>query len=279
MSNERYQLGRTSGARNSNNLLYVSSSQYGSDWYSALHTHSCTELFCCLCGIGEFKANGSTFPVGSDDLVIINPNVEHTEISFDSNPLEYIVLGVDGLTFRFGEKSSDAYAVLNYRSYKDEIIFYLKELLKEAQEQPEGWEDICRNIFAVLLAKIQRHTNYSIDTVPTPKINKDCAAAKRFIDEHFTEPLTLDILTEHIHVNKYYLAHAFRNTYGVSPINYLNERRIKESEYMLENTDYSLSQISHMLGFSSPSYFSQSFRRAKNMSPANYRKQMQKNPQ
>lgn len=274
MSNNRYQLKQKSGSRDSNNLLYVSSSQYGADWHSALHTHACTELFYCVCGIGEFRADGTKFPVGSDDLVIINPNVEHTEISFPSNPLEYIVLGVDGLTFTFSNKDSDAYAILNYREYRDEIIFYLRELLREAQEQPKDWENVCRNLFAVLLTKIQRHTDYEIDTVPAPRINKDCAAAKRYIDEHFIEPVTLDLITEHIHVNKYYLAHEFKKTYGISPMSYLNEKRIKESEYMLQNTDYSLAQIASMLGFSSPSYFSQSFRRAKDMSPAEYRKQI-----
>lgn len=274
MSNMRYQLEQKSGNRDVNNLLYVSSSQYGADWHSELHTHACTELFYCVCGIGEFRADGITFPVGSDDLVIINPNVEHTEISIPSNPLEYIVLGVDGMTFRFGEQHTDAYAILNYREFRDEIIFYLRELLREAKEQPQGWEDVCRHLFAVLLHKIQRHTDYTIDPVIAPRMNKDCAVAKRYIDEHFTEPLTLDMLTEYIHVNKYYLAHAFRKAYGISPINYLNERRIQESQYLLKNTDYSLAQISHLLGFSSPSYFSQRFRRAQGISPAAYRKQI-----
>ena len=41
---------------------------------------------------------------------------------------------------------------------------------------------------------------------------------------------------------------------------------------MLENTDHTLSQIAHMLGFSSPSYFSQSFRRITKQSPMEYRK-------
>ncbi len=57
-------------------------------------------------------------------------------------------------------------------------------------------------------------------------------------------------------MNKYYLVHSFSKEYGVSPINYLIGRRIEESRYLLADTNHSLSQISHMLGFSSPSYFS-----------------------
>lgn len=74
------------------------------------------------------------------------------------------------------------------------------------------------------------------------------------------------------HVNKYYLVHSFSKEYEISPINYLIERRVQESCYLLCDTDHSLSQISHMMGFSSPSYFSQSFRKTMGMSPMEYRK-------
>ena len=75
------------------------------------------------------------------------------------------------------------------------------------------------------------------------------------------------MLAEVAHVNKYHLSHTFQREYGISPISYLITRRIREGRHMLENTSYSLSQIAHSIGFSSPSYFSQSFRKA-----AEYRK-------
>jgi len=102
----------------------------------------------------------------------------------------------------------------------------------------------------------------------TYRANSECAAARRYIDEHFTEPLSLDTLAEVAHVNKYHLSHTFRREYGISPINYLIMRRIREGRHMLEHTSYSLSQIAHSIGFSSPSYFSQSFRKAEGLSPA-----------
>ena len=277
MSTDRY-LFQNTAASDSNHLLYVSASQYGLDWHSAPHTHACTELFYCVCGIGEFHVDGDVIPVGSDDLIIINPNVEHTETSRPANPLEYIVLGINGLTFRSEDSHSTPYTILNYREFRDEILFYLRELLHEAQTQPDNWEVVCGHLFAVLLAKLQRHTGYAINAVPVQRANKECAAVRRYIDEHFDEPLTLDQLAEHIHVNKYYLSHTFRKEFGISPINYLNERRIRESQYLLEHTNHSLSQIAHMLGFSSPSYFSQSFRRAEGISPVEYRKQHTQSP-
>ena len=60
--------------------------------------------------------------------------------------------------------------------------------------------------------------------------------------------------------------------YGISPINYMISCRIDEAKHLLKNGDYSLAVISHTLGFSSPSYFSQTFRKLTNMSPNEYRK-------
>ena len=82
---------------------------------------------------------------------------------------------------------------------------------------------------------------------------------------------TLDSLAEEAHINKYYLSHAFKQEYGISPINYMNYRRIEESKYLLAETDLSLTQISQLLGVSSLSYFSQVFRKTQASSPLEYR--------
>ena len=82
-------------------LLYITTSKYEGDWQSILHSHPFSELFYVVSGGGFFIAEGQEFPVGTNDLVIINPHVQHTEKSLQTAPLEYIVLGIDGLAFSF----------------------------------------------------------------------------------------------------------------------------------------------------------------------------------
>ena len=100
MSNKRYEV-NTPGVspvdRDVTKLLYVSTAKYGGDWHSLMHTHACTELFYVVGGMGQFKVAEKLIPVSPDDLVIVNPNVEHTEVSLNASPLEYIVLGVEGI--------------------------------------------------------------------------------------------------------------------------------------------------------------------------------------
>ena len=81
-------------------------------------------------------------------------------------------------------------------------------------------------------------------------------------------------------MNKYYMAHEFKKYMGISPINYLIERRIKECKSLLRTTSLSIAEISETVGFSSQSYFSQMFKKNTNMTPKQFRDaQAVKSPQ
>lgn len=273
MSNERYEVMMPAAPREATRLLYISKSRFGGDWHSTPHTHSCTELFYCMRGMGQFNIGGTLHGVSTDDLVIVNPQVEHTELSLNANPLEYIVLGVEGMEFLFNEKN-ESYALISCRDTREEILFLLKSLLREIDEHADGFETVCQDLLEVLLIRLVRANNFSLRPSTPKRSNKECAAVKRYLNENYTENITLDQLAELAHVNKFYLVHSFNKEYGISPINYLIRRRIRESKYLLGNTDYSLSQISGLMGFSSSSYFSQSFRKLEGISPNEYRKQV-----
>ena len=258
-------------------LLYVASSCYDKDWNSLMHTHKCTELFFCVHGRGQFHTSEHTFDVKKNDLVVINADTEHAESSMQSHPLEYLVLGVQGVNFHFDNAESDSgYGVLHFEPYRDDILFYLQTILREVDTKAAGYEDMCQRILEILLIHVQRFANVTIctnssDSEKIRTTNRNCALIHQYIDEHFSEPITLDSLAQMVHINKYHLVRIFQKEYGTTPINYLIETRLRESRFMLENTDYSTSQIVSLLGFSSPSYFSQCFRRRENMSPSQYR--------
>ena len=250
-------------------LLNVASARYGGDWHSVPHTHKHTELFYIVSGKGQFIIQDQVFPVDVNNLVIINPNVPHTEDSLNSQPLEYIVLGIDGIELATSTNSNGQFCILDHFE-SVEVSSCLRNILREMEQKNTGYEDICQAYMEILILRLMRSTSFSVTTAPTA--SHQCASVRHYIDTHYKEPLTLDILAEEAHVNKFYLAHAFKEEYGLSPINYMISRRIEESRYLLQETDMSMSQIARILGFSSASYFSQSFRRAEGISPIAYRK-------
>ncbi len=273
MSSYQYSFSRTAApppGRETLRLSYLSRTQYSEEWNSNLHAHGCAELFFITDGHGRFRTQYEEFPVAIHDLIIVNANVLHTELSQLDSPLEYIVLGVEGLETAGG---ADGYAMFHLHSGWRELMTCLELMLREVRDARPGHEEACRHLLEVVLICLERQggLDLEVDTAG-PKGSRECALVRRYIDNHFKENLSLDQLAQLAHVNKYYLAHAFRREFNTSPINYLISRRVEESRFLLRETDHSLSLIAQMLGFSSPSYFSQCFRRVEGISPTEYRR-------
>lgn len=252
-------------------LLNVASSKYGGDWHSVPHTHNHTELFFIVSGRGQFLVDDQLYPVDVNSLVIINPNVTHTEVSLNAQPLEYIVLGIEGIELATSSTSHGQFSILDHYG-SAEISGCLRNILREMEQKNQGYKDVCQAYMEILIIRLMRITALAVPAEPHAiSNNRQCAAVRRYIDLHFKEALTLEQLAEESHMNKYYLSHAFKREYGISPINYMISKRIEESKYLLAETDLSMSQIAQLLGFSSLSYFSQVFHRTQAVSPKEYR--------
>ena len=102
-------------------------------------------------------------------------------------------------------------------------------------------------------------------------MSKECAQIKEYLDTNYASHITLDTLTGLTHMNKYYMAHSFAKFTGLSPIQYLNRRRLEAACQLLTDTDYSVSDIANLTGFSSQSYFTQIFRKFYDVTPIRYR--------
>ena len=143
---------------------------------------------------------------------------------------------------------------------------------QELDEKKEGYEEICRHTLSILIAQLRRITDSGFQLVPSFHPSKECAQIKRYLDSNYGEDINLDQLAALSHLNKYYLSHEFTRYYGISPINYLNRRRIEVCKNLLENTDHDISDIAHLAGFSSQSYLAQSFRKSCGMTAMEYRR-------
>lgn len=286
MGNTRHRIeGNKLSSFEHSRLLYVSTSKYEGDWQSILHSHPFSELFYVVSGSGSFLAEDMEFPVGKNDMVIINPHVQHTEKSLQTTPLEYIVLGIDGLTFSFESIASTqegitihtaSGAVHKYNMHNSNIYAYLNIMLEEISHKEENYETVCQNLLEVLLTCMLRNNHLSIIPNSNLNLNRECTQIKNYLDANYSENITLDTLASFTHMNKYYLAHAFTKYMGISPINYLLEKRIQEGKSLLESTSYSIAQVSGLLGFSSQSYFSQAFKKATGKTPIQYRNEFRR---
>lgn len=273
MSTQRFQLEEFNFEQTKPKLLYISESSFDTEWNSRLHTHLCTEIFYVTNGQGYFALDNQIYPVKADDLVIVNPLVSHTEMGIKDTTFEYIVMGIEGLSFFSKQQDEEqGCSIANYYNYKHEVLFYLKTMLVEVKTKEAEYQSLCQNLLEVLIINLMRRSQIKLEVAPVNRANKDCVFIENYIDGHFKEDITLDKLSEVTFLNKYHIVHAFKAYKGISPINYMIQKRIEEAKLLLKTTNLQIAEIAYIVGFTSQSYFAQSFKKSTGISPIQYRK-------
>lgn len=252
-------------------LVYMTAATYGEDWDYILHSHSFAEVFFVTSGEGYFCAGGTEIPIAKDTLVLINPNTPHAERATGSEKLTYIIMGIDNLYFKFSDDSKLCFQSYNLKDNRQPITQVMDLMLEETKSRQKISHQICQHYLSVFFLKIQSIVGDRLWLYSASHFPPECAAVKDYIKLHFADNISLDTLAAYSGFNKYYLTRMFSKTYGIAPINYLLERRILHSEELLKTTDFSINQISRLVGFSSANYFSQSFKRYTGMTPLSYR--------
>ena len=100
-----------------------------------------------------------------------------------------------------------------------------------------------------------------------------------YIDFHLQEPLGLQYIAEKFSLNPSYLSRRFKSETGKNLRDYIGEKRIEKSLVYLTTTGIPVSEVAARVGIMDENYFSRIFKKAKQMSPREYRNIMQKEGQ
>ena len=79
-------------------------------------------------------------------------------------------------------------------------------------------------------------------------------------------------IADALYVDAAYLTRKFTQKYGISPKEYLVEKRMAHAKKLLRETDVSVKEISISVGYLDPLYFSRLFKKKEGVSPLSYRK-------
>ncbi len=103
------------------------------------------------------------------------------------------------------------------------------------------------------------------------KTNKISPAIK-YLRLHYREEISADHLAEICYLSKAQFHRLFKKQTGFTPIEYKNNLRIERAMQMLEDGEYSISEIATSVGFDNVFYFSKTFKKIKNIAPKDYKK-------
>ncbi|MDE6312860.1 MAG: AraC family transcriptional regulator [Lachnospiraceae bacterium] len=106
----------------------------------------------------------------------------------------------------------------------------------------------------------------------TEKKRLELKEIREYLDNHYTEKVSLDELAELFFINKYHMVRSFKKTFGSTINNYILVKRITHAKQMLRFSDKSLEEIGSEAGFTDAQYFCRMFKRVEGITPGEYRK-------
>ena len=122
-----------------------------------------------------------------------------------------------------------------------------------------------------LLAKvskyIEKHTNQDLSPTSSNKIINQIID---YINRHYTEDVTLDILANRFHFSKYYISHLFKDYVGVSPYDYLIIRRLYTFNDLVRGK-HSIREACFLTGFNNYSNFYRLYKKHFKITPQQFK--------
>lgn len=132
--------------------------------------------------------------------------------------------------------------------------------------------------FYIKLFKLFNEIQSKIITLENNKLKdgnisiKPVEKALNYIDLNYTMNITLDDISKAASLSPSHLHKLFSESLGMTPFEYMINRRIKKSMQLLTITNYSISEIASSCGFTDQSYFGKIFKAKTGYTPLNYRK-------
>lgn len=122
---------------------------------------------------------------------------------------------------------------------------------------------LLKEVSLSITAKINNYNNRNIKLVLRKAID--------YINEHYTEQITLNDVAENVYVSSYYISRMFKKELGKNFVDYLNGLRMEKAKELLKDPKYKTYEIAELVGIPDAHYFSRLFKKHEGVTPTEYR--------
>lgn len=162
--------------------------------------------------------------------------------------------------------SAPAYAIV-----PEEKVEEIEELFSRASKKQENTSLFLSCYFSIISA-LKEHSLENQGVVNNSAL-KDCVSvAINYINNNFSNDITLDDICAKIYTSKYHFCRKFKNAVRMTVMDYIAYTRVVHAKKLLKEGQLNISEISEKCGFSSVSYFCQIFKRLTGVTAKEYKK-------
>ena len=250
------------------------------------HTHDFVELVYTYSGKGVHTVDGRDFLVSRGSLLFINYGSVHSFKS--SEGLDFVNILIKPEFVSEGLRDvENAFALLGLEEFKEfesiinrdnccvefwgeeqkRIEMLISVIENEQSNGNSGRSLILHSALNLLLTYVFR--KMALPMKRELAVNSDLLL---YIKNNCSEPLRLDTIADMVGYNPAYFSRIFKEFSGKNFTEYLKCARIEKAEFLLVDTDESVSNIALQVGFSDKTKFFKAFKKQVGCSPLEYRK-------
>lgn len=260
------------------NISFISYVAGNPDWTIApvKHTEWCEVLY-INSGKAHYTIDTKSYTVSKGDLLILNAGVVHAAWSDREQPVERWSCAFRDLRLKNREFNhiipDELSPVIPVGEAGDWIDGCFRLILDACTSPSKNTYNICQHAICTILSFVDDRIGDLPENVDTTRSGNLAREIIHYIDNHYMQPLTLERLAREFFISPDYLSHIVKLEIGISPINYLLNRRIGESQHLLLSTMLPIGVIAELVGYPNLNHFSSAFKKRIGVAPGQFRQQ------
>lgn len=242
-----------------------------------LHSHAGYEIFLFFDGDAEYIIDDKRYPLAPGDIIIIKKqkmhrihhlsNKAYNRLVFTIYPDFFIHNQCEELEKIFLSDSLDTGEKISRKTAKASGLY---DAIMRFSEYSKTFNNPYTTVTKSVLIEILYLLNNISTFEGTVPINENLTDLIHYLNNNFTDNITLDILCEKFYISKYYLCHIFKEATGLTVQQYVREKRLVKA-IELRETGMSLTEAALQVGFDNYSSFFRSFTSRYKTNPTNYK--------
>ena len=252
-----------------------------------IHWHNDLEINLIREGEAVFQVYQKSYRVRTGEGFLLNRNVPHSCSSPGNEHVRYstIIVRPD---FLYGDFGSDVERKCFQPFLQNSAIPCIhltgfdengKEILQKLNQVEEAFDRkrfcyelkikglLCEAFAMILYGHRQELTKFvPANLQELERLEK----MLNYLNMHFTEVISLQDLADQVHLSREVCCRLFKKMTGKTITGYMEEYRVNKSFSLVQSGQYSMTQITEMVGFSNPSRFASAFRKRFGCNPGEY---------
>ncbi len=246
------------------------------------HTHDFCELVFIVSGKGKHTVGDVEYDLKSGDIFIIKGSERHGFSNLENLRLFNIMFNVHELQTEdcknltgfwvlfVHEQTSGFLSHLNVSGDDyQQVLQWCRHILQEYTAHQPGYISVCHSILMQLIVFLSR--KYQDSDQFSRQMDFRLARSIVYMQTNFSAKITIDELAEMVGFSKRHYSRLFQQTYGMSPIQFLNEIRLNRAKLLLESGNYKVTEVATRCGFQDGNYFSRFFKQKYDRAPSEWR--------